>query len=485
MKLLKILVVVVVLLLGGYTGFWFYQSNQLKAVLEDNLTKLSQNLAQSGGEFSYEGISVSGFPLKLTLDINSPLFRLPEHGPDQEGALYTISGNGPVSVGVAMFAPESIKVVLPQAIDIASKRGEASESIQLSYTKPAEVEVEFEGVSTFDLLLGKAPQTGEELAKAFRRFSYVDNGSQVVDGVSGKAVASQDAGTIRITYIPEGERVRAGLLFKALNSKVTPLAEGEQISSLAKEWIDMYQNLGDADAVVDVAYEGPSALPQVISGEGKVEIRELSISNDKFGFDAKGIINKAADDLMPFGEIKVNLTNYEQLVDNIAASIQRKMQEASAAGQPQPSAFALEEPQLIVIKNFLRKVSDEPAGNSPNLTITISREKGASDAMVGTLSGQEVGLLGQQTSQDLMIGQPGAAAPGAVSGEEHSEYFTPQEAEEAAKLAADGENTQAEGEGVDESEPQEEGVSATPSDDGANVAEGVEGSEAPALPITQ
>ncbi|MCD6035818.1 MAG: hypothetical protein K0R63_1559 [Rickettsiales bacterium] len=410
MKLIKVIVVVLVLAVAGYVGYWFYQSGNIKAAIETNLDQASKAIAEDGGELTHGGVSASGFPFAFDFAVADIKATFPGKKDDKpEGATgLQIRGETVLSMGV--FSSGKASISFPTEVVLSADKDGKREELTTTYNENPTIDVEFDGVSYLDLVANKGPQTFGEWKQAFRHVHYRDNGSTMVDSVSGKPILNGGGVEIDIAYRPEAEKMQLSFLVKAQDSQVVA-EEGANLGELAKEWVRMYKDLGKFNATFDVAYEGPKDPQALVAGEAKLEIREVSVNSDKFSFQAKGAVNKAADDLLPYGNVAINLGNFETLVDSIIGSLHQQHAAAQIAEGLEPVSQQIITDQATTVKHFLRRVSDKPEDTAnPNIVITIAREKGTTDAKVGTLNSTQMGELTQETSQKLSANTSGAPA---------------------------------------------------------------------------
>ncbi len=80
MRKIALLSVLILVVAGGYTAFWFKKSGEFKQMLEQSIASLNEqakNISKDNTLLRYDSIDVSGFPFAMTLQVKKPVVDLP------------------------------------------------------------------------------------------------------------------------------------------------------------------------------------------------------------------------------------------------------------------------------------------------------------------------------------------------------------------------------------------------------------------------
>jgi hypothetical protein len=99
MNVLSLLILLVVVV-GGYTYLWFYTAEKLEDWLVGSVAKLEQE----GYSPSYDRIEIKGFPFKLEARLLNPCIQCPKPVP------FKISGSGLITATTSVWNPRQIKI---------------------------------------------------------------------------------------------------------------------------------------------------------------------------------------------------------------------------------------------------------------------------------------------------------------------------------------------------------------------------------------
>lgn len=376
---------------AGYSVFWFVQAGKIKDATEHVLQKAANDVGQNGGQLTYKEITTTGFPLQFGVSIVSP--SIASNDPNEP---FEMRADGSIDI-TAPITANAISVSLPKKIDFISTKNGKNEELHMTFKSTPEIKAVFEGVNTLSFLTGNTQAIEDEYKKAFRSFSYADTGYFVVDG-NGNKIYSQESFALNFTTEPKGDNRAVNFSLKAVNGKVEELSEDHD---LAQQSFGIYQGLGNVNFSADFALELPQDIKQLMAADGKMEIRDLAIETDKYALKVSGLVNKANDDLFPFGKVEILVDQYATMVDLWADAFAQNLNDSLPQGASLVN-FNIKDEQRAKIKNFLVKVSDNPQTEEESLKITIQREKGQMDVQIGTLNSQQARDLSEEASNDVM-----------------------------------------------------------------------------------
>ena len=92
MKYLKTIISIVVLVIvGGYSAFWYSQSSKLEGNLKSQIDKIAQDKTH-GYQFQYDSIESSGYPFDITIALKNPKIKSIPSDPNEAPVEINLDG---------------------------------------------------------------------------------------------------------------------------------------------------------------------------------------------------------------------------------------------------------------------------------------------------------------------------------------------------------------------------------------------------------
>ena len=167
---LKSIVMVLVALLFGYTGFWFFIGWNTEVYLEG----LEQNLEQQDVQFSYDDYEVSGFPYRIVVEFINPRIKFnnrPLWGEIEARKIEAITQ--PWKLGHFILFPEDSKIWINYGTENVKEFFIRPEAFSLSFSEQGRgafrMSVELREVYIQTTLQMDLPKIYESITLHFRR----------------------------------------------------------------------------------------------------------------------------------------------------------------------------------------------------------------------------------------------------------------------------------------------------------------------------
>jgi hypothetical protein len=230
--------VVLVLLLAGYTGLWFYGAGQLKQEVVqgiDDMNALANQSMHVPKMVSYQDMSVGGFPFHFNVAIHDikvdALFgKLTVDHLDLSKSVFSETRS------MGGYRDLTLSVEVPGQPD-------SSFAITIKAEEGETFEIKNAGNSTLDFLLGRSrlfPKTAEDwkdFAKNLREVKMVSAGGHMLDAKSSKVLLSSGPGMLEFKITPLADEVyQLGLKYNLKDSEFKPefVAWASKIAKVAK-----------------------------------------------------------------------------------------------------------------------------------------------------------------------------------------------------------------------------------------------------------
>lgn len=365
-----ILISLLVLLAGGYSGLWFYRAK----VTDQYLTSTVAEIEKTGvAKISYASAKVKGFPFSFRVEIKD--FHAEVKGPTtpQESLkvdvpLITVSTN---------FIGDTYHVTYQDLV--AVQKG----MVFLPNAKPSPENAEATGQGQW---ITKLPSS--EWNITFTEIAWRD----ILDGQLDfrKAIALDYQNDVATTTVlldekdaKEEEAFTGGptsVHFKSRNDEKGETTDISLNTSISHSFASF-----EAFKTVALDFDLQGIKPNNPDIPMDLTIRHLGLKVDNMAVDAKGEVHHEKTDPQPTGKIELILTNYAMFLDKLHAD------------DPKPFVEKL--------KEILHTVADTI--DDANATLTISREAGKEIYFGKTPFSQVIAMY----QEALKAKQPQEAAP--------------------------------------------------------------------------
>lgn len=386
-KVILVLFAVILLSAIAVGGYWYMGVGKFRDSIETTLISAQQELNKNNVTLSYGSLDTAGFPMNLSVNIND-LKISANNAPNGLDVIF----KGPIQAQTPLTGGE-VSFALPTAIDIEIKTPSDTEAYSVQYNTPPLLAVTFEGMDIFDLLSGNAPQSPEAVMKKFKKFSYSDNGSRILNKSTGEELYSQKQALLLTDAVIDDTRANLRLIAKSVESQTNP--NNPEMGEIGKLVFSSSADLGKTTVSMDITFDLPSQQMNIMTSQGFIDIQDITLQNDYFGLSIKGRVDKDGTDIAPYGLLNISMNNYNSLVDHFVTSLNKQKNSVSNTSQPLTpeqlllSQLDFDETQMkATIKQMLQAMSDDPTSSSNDISITIKREKGSAptNVTVGTLN---------------------------------------------------------------------------------------------------
>lgn len=344
----------------AHAAFWVYQSGKIKESIGQLTTQIAKGAGGNDSEFFYSSSSVSGYPLSFKVSVHEPKYTGLYKGRKVEVS----SAEQPLVIASNLIG-SAFKIQLPTKINIKAFDASAEKLYALEFNKESpDLEVRFSGniASGVKDVSGVIPYLGEKM----KSVHYADSGYVVTSGDGAKiAIAdlnevyavkniSKD-GSIVYKYNVKLQNVDNSALFEeeerklqggAVQMKVWPLnANIEFITTEARD------------------SEGRSQSVDM-------DLKDVSVSNPSFGLALSGTFKANAEDVFPFGDINLKLTNYANVVDYFGSML------IYAFAESKIPLLQLNAGKQVNFKKVLFEIASEKSNEDKDILIKFQREQG-------------------------------------------------------------------------------------------------------------
>lgn len=361
-----------------YSVGWFYQANRIRTLTEELITDVSESVGAQRSEFFYSRSEVKGFPFRYDVNIYDPRFISYNTSDPIE-----ISSADRLTVSTSTLGG-SFRATFPEKINVSIKKETGALPYIISFNEAPVLDIKIHQEEIIPWVFKRFSEQGtDNLSATFKSLKYSDEGYVVVDGTTGEALASTKRVFIQLNTedYTEGATV-SELVFNIKNAqfdKLYHLDNGQR-------------GLGNVNVSADISFIGPALLENISTSESNIRIRGIEFSSDHFGFNINGAVSTAKDDLFPFGDVRLKLTNFANLIDYKIAFINQKM-----SGLALPF-FKIKTSQAGALKLFAEKIATEEHNDGKDLLMTFNRKQGES-FFIGDKSLAQVMLLFRESFQ--------------------------------------------------------------------------------------
>lgn len=446
--LLSVLIFLVLLVGGGYSGIWFYFADKTKSSVEESL-KFAQILV--GGDVTYSSVNVTGFPLYFDVEIEQlgMTVNIPgEYGqPDQQ---VSWKNKGVTALRVPLLE-KTIGLEMSEMMHVdyqdGLSEGQKSLDVIFANTPLTELTLERELIAIISEHLAKTylafageyvPYLSEPLSveDVFRtaKVDYKGDGVKVVDADNREVMFSDTASHLKVSKRPSAsgkEKIQLSLSMGANNVHMSDsyydwMAEsyhaqlGDMFdAALLDKMVDLNRVSGDISYNVDFIYDGPLKNGNI--DDMDLKVKQFAIVSERYAINSDGNISADPSDPLPFGWYRVNLMNYPFIIDHglewyglyvelakAGVEIENQLME----GQEQRhsvedmEALKIENPEAMAasLRTFVQQISNENT-DEENTLLVFKRQK-AGELYINDRPMDEVfGLLMQHVLAASVEGQ--------------------------------------------------------------------------------
>jgi hypothetical protein len=330
----KIIAPLIVILIGAlYTGLWFYTAHHTKKLVVAQLDTLKQ--VHKNLNFNYDKVNISGFPLAIHVEILAPRAMLSDEN--------SKPGDNDIHTEKVIITPnlwaDTLTITTQGDLFYTYLEEKKPVTQYMHCSKNPLVTASFDG----SLLTHKIATTTDAM-NHLKDISYLDEGCSAVDSVTKTALTHSERTSFVLKTSTVADKKHCAISFDAKN-----IENGTAKDASADKYGKI--NLNGA-----ATYSTNLTPPQK---EGfnpfDLTIEKLNFSATPFSIGITGKVTATAEDTMfPGGEVRVQITKFENLVSDIA----------DAAGLHNKA-------QIIAL---LRKASAK-TDSQENIDVTIKSDK--------------------------------------------------------------------------------------------------------------
>ncbi|MCI5042510.1 MAG: DUF2125 domain-containing protein [Donghicola eburneus] len=326
---MKRLIVMIVLLAGAWSGYWFYASGQKRAAIEDWFTEKQEE----GWQASYEDLSIAGFPNRVDATLDNPSVE------NQDGS---IAWNAPfLQLLSLVYNPSHVIVIWPQTQTFITPYGTVAlrkEDLRAS--------VVFDG----------------DDASSLNRFSLVGE--------------DMEARTERGSWEAAELRLAAERLPGAVSDYRVALATADMTVDLPLIGAGSLPNrIEKLDVDTHISFEHAWDAKSLLFDRPKPTSLEIVAADIEWGpatLTAKGLL-ELDETGTPEGEIDFSLKNWEEMIGDIANSGAMSHQQAEsmrmmigmmASSSGDPRAFDA----TLTFSGGMMRLGQLPIGPAPRFS---------------------------------------------------------------------------------------------------------------------
>ncbi len=471
-KLVKILLVLVILLGGAYSGLWFYRAGQLKEHVQKNINEAkTASTMVEGADFTVSDVDVTGFPMSFDvvlggITLNADVGKLSDmQGMSEAEKAAELSAfnvdkldiavNGNLTVSFPLFARE-ISVYLPAGYRFDSEKNGEKSSFELKFRSEPKITVNGKKMLASYMLnpandFGQGFKKGDVIIGEVTGFDYRDAGGEFIDATSNtkwvtyegmdfggnfkELALNEKKGRFYMNFnevwgsdeFYEWDRENTIRDIHALADQANDMGDdvdggsAENISANLRELLVSYvdytteinKKSGSSSVNIDISAQGSDPINMAMGGGKKkfsIDVKQFAMASDLAAInnDAKITMNEE-EDPMPYGYLRLGMTNYRVLFDyyvtlyNLAvqANIQ---QELMQHGMFIPMELSAVTPETMdKFYDFLSKVATI-SNDGKDMEMVFKRDKGG-EFYIGEMPAMQVMMLYGQTFPQEGVGE--------------------------------------------------------------------------------
>ncbi len=388
-KISNFVVFLTILVVSCYSVLWFFYSFQVKGKISDAFISYSQQVKDEGGEFSYESVSISGFPLNFDINLHKAKYiavGTPEANKTEFTEL-TISTDEKVTLRSEVFG-KNTRLVLPKEMNISFADGEKTHNMKTQ--NKSDLIIEFKlAKSPVEFLFSSGnpyPWGKDRINDNFRGATIEGKEFKIIDSESGDLFVSVDGINIDIN----DKRVADDKRLYNIKLDLNNMFASEKYYELFYKGLDGLSNatkimlvnqskeVGKTSIVIDMSYLGPVKL-DLINGfqEANIDVKKISFLNDIYNLDVSGNIMGDSKERFPYGKFDVSIKNYEKMI-SYYFSLYNNLSKISTDNK---SINAIPPAYVLKAIGFLGDIG-KLSNNGKDISIDIVRER-ATPLVVG------------------------------------------------------------------------------------------------------
>jgi len=315
-----------------YSVFWFYQSKQVRGIVDHALAKGAIRLGGVNSSFEYSDMKVQGFPLSFDVTIDNPKLNLRDKRLSLE-----VASQEPLLISSDVIGYK-LKVVFPPTVNSTAINSDDVAPIKISWANPPVLVVKTSG------LLFRAPKKDVP----YESIHYSDSGYSVYkEGEEG--VFASSGGTSYNVIREDGFDVIA---FSNSNLKI------DNLMPFASDL-----DLGSVDV--------SGNIKQKVSSDASMYefvVDNFNFSSEIFSIDVMGRWKSAGAKQQPLGDLKVRLSNYENMVDYTSDAVNYAVENSAFP------IFRVKSQQKDGFKSFLYSLATEKYNEGSDLMLVITSD---------------------------------------------------------------------------------------------------------------
>jgi hypothetical protein len=411
------LLLILVILGAGYTGYWYYQTNEIKKEFEKIVLKFSDKISKeenAGVKFDYTNITSAGFPFKSKISLEGVKLSLEEKLTEKLGFLKElrldkVAFSKPIfgnTIGIHL--PTEMFINIDQAAKNALLGQEAPEDqneLRFTYYQEPVFEIQLVSMAkAYDLLsMNRNNNIVSAIIDSIKSVYYQDQGGKAYRGDEVVYDAAYPS-TMKVDIDKQAINFYA-------NSRLHPAS----FDFAFQQKLKVSDKTPNFTIDLRVATNAEQLAKHNISeNDLTVSLKDFSIQNKDAGVVLKGEILKTTEDALPFGKIVATITDYEEVVDQTIVTMREFFENVAALSPKQGTAtipaLDIKDEYIAIAKQFIKAIADDPTNDSKDVSITVQREKGADDIKVGTLSQMDLVMTVGQLVQSFMPQSQGTEA---------------------------------------------------------------------------
>lgn len=353
-----------VAIFAAHSGFWLYQSGNIKFALEQTAGKLSKEIGRKNTELFYTSSDISGYPLNFTLKVSQPKFITAGGGEKIE----MTSGDEPIVI-VSNLLGSGYNIKIPAKIDIKQTVEDVEKSYKLEFNNASpQIEAKFAGNILFNI--NNTEELIPYLNNMLKSLHYSDSGYILTNAEDGKKIASIDSQSIQITKSAgKTNSVSTSYNIQAQNMDASALFNTETATSDA--------NSKPATALWPATFNIDYSSIDSKDENGKSNsvdfiLRDFDVKAASFAINLKGNVKANGNDIFPFGDLSLKINSYENMVDYFGGVV------SDAMDKTKLPLFHIKNEKSIDFKKVLFDISSEKSNDNKDILLTLSREQNKS-----------------------------------------------------------------------------------------------------------
>lgn len=295
----KIIILLSVVLIAGYSGLWFYAADKAKETVILQLESLKGK--DTPYQISYEQIKVTGFPVTIHVEIVAPRVHVTASASDPADTSFVEANKLVVTPN---FMGTRLAATVEGDLRYSLKENNAKVIQRLHCAKNPVMTAELK-----DSFLSTPIVDFNALAHRIKEFGYVDEGCAIEDTATNKIISQSERTAVNLKTSQTPDKQHFTMSFGAKG------IESAEIKSGLPQGFGKSNLEGDLalNALVDTDAQGKQSYKSA-----ELMIKEIKFSSPKLTIAVSGTMNGTPQNIMPIGNLRVTITHYENLVSYLA-----------------------------------------------------------------------------------------------------------------------------------------------------------------------